>query len=907
MKRSLRSWLWRVPLDQEVDEELALHVELRTRELIARGMDPTAARDKALSRLGDIRRLKRTCVDIGRRREREMRLTQWLEELRDDVKVAVRQLKASPAFTFVAALTLALGVGANSAMFALADATLLRPLPFPESERLVFIEERGPQQSGRSRVELLNLRDWIEQNRTFEALAAFWIPASGGGPTLIGADGAPEMLSSMTVTAGFFDMLGVTPIAGRTFLPSDETPLPSAVVLSEGFWRRRFAGDPTLVGREVTLDGRPSTVIGIMPASFQFAPGLAFMSGVSIPDVSVWTLLPQPRDTGAGASNTRGQCGVCRFLQAAGRLKPGVSVEQARADLTVIAEGIALRDGATQRQPRVTVTPLREVLIGRDVRFTSLLFLGVVGFVLLLCCANVANLVLARATARTRELAVRSALGAGRRRIVAQLLTESLVLAVLGGALGMAVGAAIVAVAPAIIPTGLLPPSAAFGFDGRVVAFCVVTTLAVGVLFGLAPALQVSGPALVQAIASESRTSTGRGGRLRAVLVAGEVAVAVLVLCGAGLLLRTLLVVERFEPGYRAANETLLTIDFSVPSSRYPNRESLLQFYDAVEREVAALPGVRNAAWATTLPSGNSQIGERAFNVVGDAPSGEGSQSSADYQVVSPGYFQTMDLPIVAGRPFTDRDRNDSVAVCIVNEAFVRRHLQGRNPIGMRLYVGTGASAVVREIVGVARQVKERPDELEDLVQLYVPNGQEPWAEAYLVVRAADGRADTFAPAIRTAIARVDKLLPVRNIATLETVARDATARYRFRAVMVMTFAGLALLLAMVGVFGVLAYSVQQRLRELGVRIALGATTTNVLTLVLGGYARVIAAGAVIGLGLAAVVSQSISSFLFGVRPLDPVTFAAVAAVLALTAAIAAAAPAIRATRVNPAVAFRND
>jgi putative ABC transport system permease protein len=834
-----------------------------------------------------------------------MHLTQWFEEFRDDVRFAIRQLRRAPAFTFVAALTLALGVGANSAMFALADATLLRPLPFPHSDRLVFIEERGPRESGRSRVELLNLQDWVEQNRTLEALAAFWIPASGGGPTLIAANGTPETLSSMTVTAGFFDLLGVTPIAGRTFLPSDETELPSAVVLSEGIWRRRFAGDPTLVGQSITLDGRPSTVVGIVPASFQFAPGLAFLSGVSIPNVGVWALLPQPRQAGAG--NTRGQCGNCRFLQAAGRLKSGVSIEQARSDLTAIAERLALRNGDTQRPRRVSVTPLREVLIGRDVRLTAILFLGVVGFLLLLCCANVANLVLARTTARTKELAVRSALGAGRRRIVAQLLTESLSLAILGGALGMAVGAAIVAVAPALVPPGLLPPSAPFAFDGRVVTFCAATTLAVGVLFGVAPALQVTGPALMQAVGSESRTATGRTGRFRSALVAAEIAVAVLVLCGAGLLLRTLLVLERFEPGYHAASDTLLTVDFSVPPSRYPNGESLLQFYDAVEREVAALPGVRNAAWATTLPSGNSQIGYRTFSVVGDASAGDGSQPSADYQIVSPDYFQAMDLPIVAGRPFTGRDRNDNVPVCIVNEAFVSRHMKGRNPIGMRLSIGTGVSAVVREIVGVARQVKDRPDELEDLVQLYVPNAQDPWPETYLVVRTVDGLSDTLTPAIRTAVARVDNLLPVRNIVTLETVARDATARYRFRAVLVMTFAGLALLLAMVGVFGVLAYSVQQRVREFGVRIALGATTTHVLTLVLGNAARVTAAGAAIGLVLAAVASRSISSFLFGVQPFDPLTYVSVAIVLAVTAAVATAAPALRATRVDPAVTFRGE
>jgi putative ABC transport system permease protein len=576
--------------------------------------------------------------------------------------------------------------------------------------------------------------------------------------------------------------------------------------------------------------------------------------------------------------------------------------------LSTIADDLALRHGAT-RPRRVIVEPLRDVLIGRDVRVTSLLFLGVVGFVLLLCCANVANLVLVRATTRTRELAVRSALGAGRRRIVGQLLTESLALAAMGGLVGLGAGAAILALSPAVVPAGVLPESIPVGFDARVVAFCAATTLAVGVLFGLAPAWRITGAPLKHAVASESRTSTGRGGRVRQLLVACEVAMAVLVLCGAGLLLRTLLVINGVDPGYRAEGDRLLTIDFNLPDGagdRYPNPESMLQFYEAVEREVAALPGVRSAAWASTLPYGNSQIGRQAFEIAG-APVRPDDRPQADYQIVSPAYFQTMDLPIVAGRPFTSRDRGNGPPVCIVSEAFVRRHLPGVNPIGTRVSIVAGAAPEVREIVGVARQVKERPDELEDLVQIYVPNGQFPWPEAYLVVRARDGRADALAPDVRRAIARVDSLLPIRNVVTLEAVARDATARYRFRTVMVMTFAGLALLLAMVGVFGVLAYSVQQRWREFGVRMALGATAGNVLTLVLSNAARAVALGAIAGLSAAAALGRSISGFLFGVQPLDPATYLSAAAILTITAMIAMAAPALRAARVDPAVAFRSE
>jgi putative ABC transport system permease protein len=724
---------------------------------------------------------------------------------------------------------------------------------------------------------------------------------------MIGADGSPEMVSAQMVTAQFFDVLGVRPIAGRTFALEDETMSRAVVVMSEGFWRRRFAADPTLVGRDITLEAQPVTVIGIMPARFQFAPGLGFDSAVTSP--SIWTLLPTPRQGSTGSA--RGQCAVCRLLQVVGRLKPGVSVEAARADLTAIAEALALRNGANSPR-RVTVTLLRDVLIGRDLRLTSLLLLGVVGLTLLLCATNVANLVLARTTVRLRELAIRSTLGAGRRRIFGQLLTESLVLAALGGVLGLGVGAAILRAAPALIPAGLLPGAITLEFDGRVVMFCGVIALVVGGLFGFTAAYHVTGASLSRALASESRSATGRSGRTRRLIVVGEVAIAVVVLCSAGLLLRTLLVVDGFDPGYTAERERLLAIDFAVPAlapgSRYPTREALLQFYDAVEHEVSALPEVRSAAWASTLPLGGSQLGRQSFEIVGETPSRDGRRPQADYQIVSPGYFRTLALPIVSGRAFTERDTGDSIPVCIVNEAFARRYLQGRNPIGMRVSVEIlSGSPVVREIVGVARQVKGRPDEVEELVQLYVPARQSPWPEAYLIVRAAEEDGTAMTPTIRRAISRVDKVLPVSNIMTLEQVARAATARHRFRAVIVGTFASLALVLAMVGVFGVLAYSVQQRTREFGVRVALGATTRNVLGLVLGGAARVIGIGLVIGLGLALTFAQAIATFLFGVQPRDLLTFVAATIVLTLTAAIAAAAPALRAARVDPVVAFRTD
>jgi putative ABC transport system permease protein len=899
MKRSLRSWLWRVPIDQEVDEEIAFHIEMRTRELVERGVDPKTARNSVLARVGDVRRLKRTCVDLGRKRDRDMRITQWLDELQGDVVGAFRQMRASRGFTVVAALTLALGIGVNSAIFALADATFLRPLPFTQPhDRLVMVWEIA--QAGVPQTTTpLDYFDWAEQNQTFDTMAAF----VGGVVTMRGPDGSPELIPSQSVDTQFFDVLGVSPIAGRTFLPSDAAA-PSTVVLSEGVWRRRFAADPALVGRSIAIGDRPTTVIGIVPNRFQLVPASIGNEAAQSPEL--WTVLNVPR---VGGPWLRGG----HYLNVVGRLKPAVSFETAQRDIAAIADRNAELFPSTNKGHRAVIQPLRDSLVGSEMRLTSMLLVGVVGFVLLMCCANVANLLLARTTVRARELAIRSALGATRRRVVVQLLTESLVLAIVGGAIGVGVGAAILAAAPSLIPAGLLPSAVTLTFDGRVVMFCVVATLGVGLLFGVAPAWQSTGLSMVQSIAFDSRTTT-RGGRFRNLLVVAEISAAVLVLSGAGLLLRTLMALQNMDPGYRADDVLTMTINLPMPqgrtSTRYATPELVRQFYGDVGREVARIPGVRSVAWGGAVPMDGSWIGQ-PFSFDGDLPKPAAMQDIASYHMVSPSYFQTLDIPLVKGRAFTDADSAEGVQVCIVSEAFVQRFLRGREPIGMRVLVSRmsfqAEAPVVREIVGVAKQVKTFATETNATPLLYVPVAQNPWYVASLLVRPTTGRADALHPAVRRAVARVDKDRLLTRVRTIDTVAYEATSRPRFRAVLVGAFAALALGLAMVGVFGVLAYTVQQRVREIGVRIAMGAAARDVLRLVLGGAARLTVAGAAIGLTAAALVSRSLATLVFPVNPLDPLTFVAVPVVLAVTAGVAVAAPAIRATRIDPVVAFRSE
>ena len=867
---------WRRSPDPRISDEVRFHRDRLIEDYVARGLDRAEAERRAFLEFGNAGAVEESIRDVRGRR---------LEDLHKDVRYALRTLRRSPAFATVAILTLALGIGVNSAIFALVDAALLRALPFPEPDRLVSVWERTSA-NPRSTVAPLNFHDWRERNRTFESMAASFNYAR----RMTAPDGSAEQIPAQQVTPGFFELLGVRPIVGRTFLPSDVTVPPSIAIVSEGLWRSRFGSDPGVIGRVVQIDAQPFTIVGVVPADFEIF-GRANLW-------TVWAELP--------SMDSRAQ----RFMRVTGRLTPDVTREAAQQDMTRVAAELARESPASNKDRSATVDPLRDSLIGPDLRSTSMLFLGVVGFVLLMCCANVANLLLARTAGRARELAVRSALGAGRVRVVLQLLTESVVLAALGGALGLALGALILRLTPLVMPEGILPPEVPLVFDVRVVLFCAVTTLLVGLLFGIVPAWQATGMSLVQALTSEGRGTTKGGSRLRSLLVVGEIAAAVLLLCGAGLLLRTLIAMNSVDPGHRADNVLTVqpSMDYGLASSMFRNEDALRQFFEGVERELKSVPGVESAGWGTSLPLWG--FGATPFEILDDPAQDTTTPLVADRQLVSPGYLPTLGVPIVAGRGFTELDSPGSVPVCIVSESLVRQHFGGRNPIGRRIAVrrtGLGrAQSVVREIVGVAADVRRNLG-TEEARAIYVPMSQNAWSFTVLVVKPAAGRAETLVPAVRAAVARVDRRVPLTQVRTLDDQLRLVTARPRFRAVMVTTFAGLALALAMVGVFGVLAYSVQQRRREFGVRIALGANAATVVGLVLGAAGRLIGTGALVGLILAAMLAQSISAFLFEVRPLDPLTFGLVTGVLGITAAIACAVPALRATQVDPIVTFRSE
>ena len=808
-----------------------------------------------------------------------------MSSLTQDIRYAVRQLTQSPGFTGVAVLTLALGIGANSAIFSFVNAILLRPLPYPQAERLVFLTEWS-QQVPEMSFSVANFQDLRERNRVFSDLFAF----RSQNYVLTGA-GQPERLAGRQVTAGFFDTLGVQPLIGRAFGADEDKPGAERVaLLSEGLWARRFGRDPGIVGRTLTLNNEPFTVVGVMPGTLH---GTWRRS-------EVWTSLGRLEEQIGGAARRGSHPGIYVIA----RLKPQVTVEAARADVVALATGLAEQYPDSNARQSMTVEPALHAIVG-DLRFPLLILLGAVAFVLLIACANVANLLLVRAASRQKEIAVRAALGAGRWRIVRQLLVESALLALLGGAAGLGLAWAGVRALVALSPAEL-PRVEDVGIDGSVLAFTLVASLCTGLLFGLLPALQAARADSADALHEGGRAGGGgpRRQRARSLLVVSEVSLSLVLLVGAGLMLKSFLRLLDADPGFDSRR--VLTMTLALPEAKYPGPEQRRAFFEQMLGRLQGLPGVEALASTAPLLGG----WQTSFTVEGRPEPLPGQQPSTDITRVSPGYFRAMGVTLLRGRDFDQRDREGQPPVCIIDERFAAAHWPGEDPIGKRLRLSAGADDATPwiSVVGVARHVKNYGVDAESRVETYVPFAQSPLGFSTLVVKTA-GDPATVTAAVGSAAQAVDPDVPVFQVRPLEQIVSDGRAPKRLAAQLLGAFALLALLLSAIGIYGVTAYAVSQRTFEIGVRVALGARAADILGLIVGRGMRLVAAGVALGLtlsfALALGLTRALGAILFQVSHTDPPTFAAVPFLLALVALVACWLPARRALRVDPNRALR--
>jgi len=796
-----------------------------------------------------------------------------METLWQDIKYGARMLAKSPGFALVAVLTLALGIGANTAIFSVVHAALLRPLPYPEPERLVMVWANMEQRGGPAQewTNPADLHDWRTQNKVFEEMAAL-----GGGVSTWSGDGEPEQLNATSVTFPMFRTLGVAPALGRDFTEQDDQPNgPRVVILTHGLWQRRFGSDPGIIGRALTLDGQPNTVIGMLPKGFR---------SPVIPTTEIFVPLQQ-------APEGRGNA----FLRVIARMKPGVTLEQADAAMKVIAARLEQHYPDTNEKTSATVTPLSEFFAG-PARPALLVLLAAVGLVLLIACANVANLLMARATARQREIAIRVALGAGRGRLLRQLLTESLLVSLAGGALGLLLASW----GLSFLVAGLPAEGQSF-FDVRmdrvVLAFTFAVAALTPLLFGALPALQAARPKLHDSLKEGGRNTGGSSSRLRSALVATEVALSLVLLVGAGLLMRSFTALVRVDTGFKAAN--LLRADLVLPNARYPERPQIAQTYAQMAERLRGLGGVVSAAATSSAPLSGVDT-DTGFRVEGRPEPKVGERVVAWYRAVTPDYFQTMGIPLQRGRIFDARDSGTAPRVVLANESFVRKYFPGEDPIGKRI----GAPERWREIIGIVGNVRNFGLDREEPPAVYLPHAQVPLPFMTLVVRTT-GDPLALAGGVKGVVQEIDPHLAVANLSSMEQVVATSLADRRWTMALLGAFASLAMLLAAIGLYGVMAYSVAQRTQEIGIRMALGAQRGDVLRLVLGNGMRLWLLGIAVGVAAALIATRWMGSLLYGVGAMDPVTFVTAPLLLAGVAVLATVIPARRAMRTDPMVALR--
>jgi putative ABC transport system permease protein len=804
-----------------------------------------------------------------------------MESLLSDVRYAARNLFRRPGFTIIAVITLALGIGANTAIFSAINALLLKPLPFPELDRVVAVWDKLPSRGvQRNEVTVANYLDWQSQTQSFEQLALYrWWSAN-----LTGID-PPERIQGFLVTANFLDTTGMKPIMGRNFLPEENQPGKGAVaVITHSLWQRRFGGDPNILNKTITINSITRTVVGVMPERFNFPKG-----------AEVYAPLPMTPEL----MKSRGD----HSYYVLGRLKPGASIPGAQAELDNITARLEQQFPETNKGWGATIFPIVADTV-RTYDTALWIMMGAVGFVLLIACANVANLMLARASGRKKEIALRTALGASRWRIVRQLLTESLIVALIGGALGVLIGFwgidALRAANPAEA-SRFAPGWYQLGINAPVLLFTLGLSVVSGIVFGLVPALQASRTNLNDSLKEGGRQTSASSHRLRSSLVVFEFALSLVLLVGAGLLTRSFLALVKTDPGFNP--DHVLTMNLMLPAAKYKDQPARAAFYNDLVQRVKTQPGVESAAVVNYLPLGGANSSD-SYLVEGEPEPAPGDENDGRYRVATPDYFRTMGISIVRGRGFTDQDKAGAPPVVIVNEAFVRKHWPGADPIGKRIrFYGPLERAPWMQVVGVIADVKHELN-LAVTPEYYLPHAQNPW-NAMVLVAKTSVEPGSLAGALRQQVWAIDKDQPVFDVKTMQEVRSTSVAVYSFSSVMLGIFAFVALLLASIGIYGVMAFAVTQRTQEIGIRIALGARSVDVLKLVVKHGMKLALLGMVIGLAGSWAVTRFIEKLLVGVEATDLLTFSVVSVCLLVAAFVACYLPARRATKVDPLVALR--
>ena len=871
----LRSLTRRNAAEQELGSELRFHIERQTEENIAAGMPPQEARRAAVREFGGVEQVKEDCRDTRR--------VNYLENLLNDVRFGLRMLRKSPSFTFFAVAVLALGIAANSAIFSIADNVLIRPLPYRDTNRLVMVwEDASAYDFPKNTPAPGNFNDWRARNQVFEDVAAI----ANASLNLTG-DGNPEDLIGKRVTANLFSVLGVTPALGRDFRADDDLPgSPHVAILSYGLWLRRFGGDPQIVGKEITLNFEKCTVVGVMKRGVQF------------PDRETELWVPT-RFTTEQLTNHGNH-----FLQVVARLKPGVPLKTANANLATIAAQLEKENPESNAKVGAFAVPLREELAG-DVRPAILMLVGAVCFVLLIACANVANLLLSRATGRRRELAMRLALGATRGRVIQQMLTESILLSLFAGAVGLLLSVWGTKFLATLIPAGIAPMTGN-GVDARVLLFTFVISLSTGILFGIIPASRVSQLHLTYSLKQGGgQSGVGSGGhRLRDALVVCEVALAIVLLAGAALLIRSLQNLYDLDPGFRA--DRVLVMRTPLPRQKYEAFAPRVAFYDQVLAKVETIPGVVSAGYTTWVPLTNYG-GATGITIEGKPEPAPGSILIPNTRIISLDYMKTLQMKLVEGRAIEARDGAGTLPVALINQTMARNYWPGENPIGKNFKVGEyKEKAPWITVIGIVGDVHQAGLDAPARAEMYLPYQQQDFGyePEYLAVLTS-GDPMALAEIVRQQIWSVDKEQPVAGVMPLEDLVDENLSSRRMQASLLGGFAGLALLLVTLGIYAVLSFAVTQRTQEIGVRVALGAQPRDVLRMIFSQGFKLFLIGAAIGLASAVVLSRALVHLLYGVSAYDPASFAVVTILLAVVALLACYIPARRATRVDPLVALR--